>query len=97
MGPPFYCDQPICTVGKDLQGMLESLKPENLEDVALIESKLKTLKKGISRYMKNLKMGKLHGMVYSQEACIAGRNAIKGKFLNIALKNETGTLSVSFV
>ena len=90
MGPTFYCQQPICNVGKDLQGMLESLKPENLEDVALMEGKLKNHREGILRYMENLKMGKLHGMVYSQEACVAGRNALKRKYLNIALKNETG-------
>jgi len=37
-----------------------------------------------------LKMGKLHGMVYSQEACVSGRDALKRKYLKIALKNETG-------
>ena len=91
MGPAFHCsEQPICNIGKDLQGMLENLKPENLEDVALIESKLKVHKEGILRYMENLKIGKIHGMVYSQEACVAGRNALKRKYPNIALKNETG-------
>ena len=90
MGVTFYCKQPICNVGKHLHDMLKHLKPENLEDVILLESKLKTHKKGILRYMENLKMGKLHGMVYSQEACVSGRNALKRKYLNIATKNETG-------
>lgn len=93
MGPTFYChprQQVICNTGAHLQGMLSSLKPENLEDVELIEEKLKTHKEGILRYMENLKLGKLHGMVYSQDACKAGRNALKRKYLNIALKNETG-------
>ena len=91
MGPTFYCSkQPICDVGKDLQGMLKNLKPENLEDVSMIESKLQVHKEGILRYMENLKMGKIHGMVYSQEACESGRNALKRKHLNIALNNETG-------
>ena len=91
MGPTFYYSkQPISEVGKYLQGMLESLKPGNLEDVTLIETKLKVHKEGILTYMENLKMGKLHGMVYSQEACVSGRNALKRKYLNIALKNETG-------
>ena len=91
MGPTFYCSkQPICEVGTYLQGMLKSLKPGNLEDVTLIETKLKVHKQGILTYMENLKMGKLHGMVYSQEACVSGRNALKRKYLNIALKNETG-------
>ena len=91
LGPTFYCSkQPICDVGKHLQGMLESLKPENLEDLTVIENKLKAHKEGILRYMENLKLGKLHGMVYSQEACVAGRDALKRKYLNIALNNETG-------
>ena len=91
LGPTFYCSkQPICEVGQHLQGMLQSLKPENLQDLTLIENKLKGHKQGILRYMENLKMGKLHGMVYSQEACVSGRNALRRKFLNIAIKSETG-------
>lgn len=91
LGPTFYCSkQPICEVGKHLKGMLKRLKPQNLEDVTLIENKLKGHKEGILRYMENLKMGKLYGMVYSQHACISGRDALKRKYLNIALKNETG-------
>ena len=92
MGPAFDCTQPICTTGTDLKAMLERLKPENLEDVELIETKLKILKEGILRYIENLKMGKLHGMVYSQEACVAGLDALKRNYLNITLKNETGAL-----
>ena len=93
MGPTFYChprQQVICNLGAHLQGLLRSLKPENLQDIELIEEKLKTHKKGILRYIENLKMGKLHGMVHSQDACEAGRNALRNKFLEIALKNETG-------
>ena len=93
MGPTFYChprQQVICNLGAHLQGLLRSLKPENLQDIDLIEEKLKTHKKGILRYMENLKMGKLHGMVYNQDACEAGRNALRNKFLEIALKNERG-------
>ena len=91
LGPTFYCSkQPICEVGKHLKEMLKRLKPQNLEDVTLIEDKLKVHKEGILRYMENLKMGKLHGMVYSQDACISGRDALKRKYLNIAIKNETG-------
>ena len=93
MGPTFYChprQQVICNLGAHLQGLLRSLKPENLQDIELIEEKLKTHKKGILRYIENLKMGKLHGMVHSQDACEAGRNALRNRFLEIALKNETG-------
>ena len=94
MGPTFYCKQPICNVGKHLHDMLKSLKPKNLGDVGTIETKLKTHKEGILRYMENLKMGKLHGMVYSQEACVSGRNALKRKYLNIDTNNETGQFKI---
>ena len=92
MGPTFYCKQPICNIGKHLHDMLKILKPEGLQDVTLIENKLKTHKEGILRYMENVKMGKTYGMVYSQEACVSGRNALKRKNLNIGIKNETGQL-----
>ena len=91
MGPTFFCyKQAICNGGRHLSSMLKRLKPENLEDVELIEEKLKSHKEGILQYKKNVMMGKFHGMVYNQEACVGSRNAIRGFYLNIALKNETG-------
>ena len=89
MMKPSYPSQ-IFNIGRHLHGMLKRLKPENLQDVTLLETKLKTHNEGMLRYMENLKMGKSHGMVYSQEACIASRNVMKRIYLNIALKNETG-------
>jgi len=89
MMKPSYPSQ-IFNIGRHLHGMLKRLKPENLQDVTLLETKLKTHNEGMLRYMENLKMGKSHGMVYSQEACIASRNLMKRIYLNIALKNETG-------
>ena len=91
MGPTFFCyKQAICNGGKHLSSMLKRLKPGNLEDVKLIEEKLKSHKEGILQYKENVMMGKFHGMVYNQEACVGSRNAIRGFYLQIALKNETG-------
>lgn len=90
MGPTFYCKQPICNVGKHLHDLLIFLKPENTQDMKMIEDKLKTHKDGILQYMRNLKMGKLYGMVYSEEACKSGRDSLKRKYLNIGLKNAEG-------
>ena len=91
MGPTFFCyRRAMCNVGKHLGQMLKVLKPENLQDVTLLKAKLETHKKGILRYMENLKLGKLHGMVYSQEVCVGSKNAIRRFFLKIALKNESG-------
>ena len=92
LGPTY--PTPIYSVGRHLHDMLKLLKPENLEDVTLIENKLKTHKEGTLRYIENLKMGKLHGMVNSQEACIRSRDGLRRFNLNIALKNETGELSI---
>ena len=91
MGPTFYCKQPICNVGKHLHDLLIFLKPQNLQDMKVIEDKLETHREGILRYMENLKLGKMHGMVYSVDACISGQNSLKRKFLNINLKNASGT------
>ena len=90
MGPTFYCKQPICNVGKHLHDLLIFLKPENAQDMKVIEYKLKTHRDGILRYTENLKMGKLYGMVYSEEACKSGRDCLKRKYLNIDLKNAEG-------
>ena len=92
MGPTFFCNrQSACSVIRNhVHNMLKSLKPENLEDVNLLETKLKTHKEGILRYMENLKLGKFYGMVYNQEACVGSRDAIKRFYLQIALNNETG-------
>ena len=90
MGPTFACSESICYVSNHLHSMLKRLKPENLEDITLIENKLQTHKTGILRYMENIKMGKLRGMVYSQEACVSARKTMGSIYRNIALKNETG-------
>ena len=91
MGSTFFCwRQAMCNLGTHLRDMLKRLKPENLQDVSLLEIKLKTHKEGILTYMENLKVGKLRGMVYSQEACVGSRNALRSYYLNIVLKNETG-------
>ena len=96
MGPTFFCyKQAICNGGKHLSSMLKRLKPENLEDVELIEEKLKSHKEGILQYKKNVMMGKFHGMVYNQEACVGSANAIRSLNLQIAMKNETGELLIT--
>ena len=97
MGPTFICKQPICRHGLHLHDALVKLKPENLDDVKTIQQKLITHKQGILKYIENLKLGKLHGMVYSQEACVAGRDSLKRRYLNIALDNETGKFHGEFV
>lgn len=89
MTKPTYPSQ-IFNVGKHLNALLNLFKPENLQDVTVIEEKLMAHKQGILRYAENLRMGVTHGMVYSQEACFASLSIMKSFYLNIALKNATG-------
>jgi len=98
MGPNLYCRQQICNHG---YGVYNSLgrhhKPRNAEDVKLIEKKLNSHKEGILQYIDNMKMGVRRGMIRSVEECEAGINAIKEKYLNVSLHNETGVLSEWYV
>ena len=56
MGPTYFCFKHMfCSVGKHLSSMLKKLKPESLEDVKVIEQKLKSHKEGILQYKKNFK------------------------------------------
>ena len=54
MGPTYVCFKHMfCSVGRHLSSMLKKLKPESLEDVKVIEQKLKSHKEGILQYKKN--------------------------------------------
>ena len=92
MGPNLYCRQQICKYHG--YGVYNSLgrhhKPRNAEDVKLIEKKLNSHKEGILQYIDNMKMGVRRGMIRSVEECEAGIYAIKEKYLNVSLHNETG-------
>ena len=91
MGPNLFCWQPICYHGYDIyNGIGLYHKPFNASDVKLIQAKLQSHKAGILQYIENMKMGVRKGMVRSVEECVAGTDAIKRKYLNISLYNETG-------
>ena len=94
MGPNLYCMQEICDHGNAVDnGIGRHHKPHSVRDVEDIERKLKTHKQSILQYIENLKMGVSAGMVRSKEACKAGFDAIKKKYLKIHLDNETGESS----
>ena len=91
LGPNLFCWQEICFHGYGIyNGIGLFLKPYNLGDVNLIETKLKTHKEGILQYIENMKMGVKSGMIRSVEECKAGLNAISRRYLSISLLNETG-------
>ena len=94
MGPNLYCMQEICDLGNAVyNGIGRHHKPHNVRDVEDIERKLKTHKQSILQYIENLKMGVSAGMVRSKEACKIGLGAIRKKYSNIYLSNETGESS----
>ena len=91
MGPNLYCMQEICDHGNAVyNGIGQHHKPHSVRDVEDIERKLKTHKQSILQYIENLKMGVSAGMVRSKEACKIGLGAIRKKYSNIYLSNETG-------
>ena len=91
MVPNMYCMQEICDHGNAVSnGIGGHHKPHSVRDVEDIERKLKTHKQSFLQYIKNLKMGISAGMVRSKEACKVGLDAIRKKYLNIYLYNETG-------
>ena len=91
MGPNLDCMQEICDHGNAVyNGIGQHHKPHSVRDVEDIERKLKTHKQSILQYIENLKMGVSAGMVRSKEACKIGLGAIRKKYSNIYLSNETG-------
>lgn len=91
LGPNLFCWQEICSHGYGIyNGIGLYHKLHNASDVNLIETKLKTHKKGILQYIENMKMGVRSGMIRSVEECKAGLNAISRRYLNVSLHNETG-------
>ena len=91
MGPNLYCMQEICDHGNAVyNGIGRHHKPHSVRDVGDIKRKLETHEKSFLRYIENMKMGIRAGMVRSKEACEAGLDAIRKKYLNTDLYNETG-------
>ena len=94
MGPNLYCMQEICDRGNAVyNGIGQHHKPHSVGDVRDIARKLKTHQQSFLQYIMNMKMGIRAGMVRSKEACKAGLDAIRKKYLKIHLDNETGESS----
>ena len=95
MGPNLYCMQEICDLGNAVyNGIGQHHKPHSVRDVRDIARKLETHRQSFLQYIMNMKMGIRAGMVRSKEACKAGLDAIRKKYLKIHLdNNETGESS----
>ena len=89
-GPDLFCYRQICYMGYSISRAMKYFQPHNMKDVELIEVKLKTYKVAIKRYIDNMKMGVIRGMVRDDMSCIAGINTLKVQYRNISRFNETG-------
>lgn len=90
MGPNHFCWQPVCYISNEIHNTFVYFRPYSLEEVETIKNHLENTKNGILRYIENMKMGIERGMIRSVEECEAGLNAIRRRFQNISLYNETG-------
>ena len=65
-------------------------RPETVEDILEVRKALGFYNRTIHQYIENIRYGARSGMVRSIEACLAGLDAIKENYINIADRNETG-------
>ena len=63
---------------------------ESLQDIIKIRKAFVFYNKTVYQYMDNIRYGVRSGMVRSKEACLAGLDAIKAEYINIAESNATG-------
>lgn len=96
LGPNLFCWQPMCHMAYSLHNAMLHLKPLELTDVELIQTKLQLYKSSINQYVENMRMGVLKGMIRSVDECTAGINAISRSYLNISLHNDTGKCFLDF-
>ena len=70
---------------------------ESLQDIIKIRKAFEFYNKTVYQYMDNIRYGVQSGMVRSKEGCLAGLDAIKAEYINIAESNATGILQERFV
>lgn len=91
LGPDIFCYVgSICSTLRTLQNVASYLKPRNLDDMKVLEGKLKTHKSSVETYTDNMRMGVRKGMVRNTKACYSGMYTIGRAYYNISRMNETG-------
>ena len=92
LGPNYFCWQPICYIGYDLNSHLQPkvFQPKTKKDLEFIVSSLKQHGQAIDQYVKNIQSGVKAGFVRSVEDCESGTYSIISKFPQVSRKNETG-------
>lgn len=93
LGPNHFCTQYICKIPYYISFGFAAMfysPAKSVKNVWIIRDILAGYNKTIYQYMANIRFGVSRGMVRSIEECLAGIDAIKGKYLNIARMNSTG-------
>lgn len=93
LGPNHFCTQYICKIPYYISIGFASMfynRPKSVKNIWIIRDILAGYNKTIYQYMENMRFGVSRGMVRSIEECLAGIDAIKGKYLNIARMNSSG-------
>lgn len=98
LGPNNFCTQYICKLPIYVVNSVASFlyRPKSANDVLVIRDVLAGYNKTIYQYMENIRLGVTRGMVRSLEECLAGVDAVKGKYLNIVRLNSSGKSHVIF-
>lgn len=100
LGPNHFCTQYICKlsyyVGYAITRSIQ-FYPRNAKDILTIRDTLAGLNETIYQYMENMRFGVTRGMVRTIEECLAGIDAIKGKYLNIVRFKSSGILNEWYV
>ncbi|XP_028411286.1 uncharacterized protein LOC114533865 [Dendronephthya gigantea] len=99
LGPDIMCTDYMCRhfSGQVLSTGAMHFRPKTVEDILEVRNALAFYNRTIRQYIENIRYGARSGMVRSVEACLAGLDAIKERFINIAHRNATGILQEWFV
>eukprot|EP00794_Sanderia_malayensis_P004766 gene4766-5393_t len=105
MGPNYFCWQPICYLGYDVNALGYNSKPKTIQDIEQMLLKITTHNMTVDNYIENMKLGVKAGMVRTKIDCKAGLDAFleyykaiaKNRQANAVLQEWFGVSVVSYI
>ena len=95
LGPNIMCAHYMCRrFMYDVSSATANQPIETVQDVAKFRDTLAHYGRLVHQYMENIRQGVKSGMVRSVEACLAGADALKAKYLKIAELDASGKDSI---
>ena len=89
LGPDYFCWQPLCDARYSIYYGLRRFEPSSKKEAVELFNMVGNM---FDQYRRNMEYGVEVGMVHSVEVCLAGFDAIKNAYLNIALKGPEGII-----